>query len=87
MRVKDLKPLLPRYYDDSGYDAQIQESRKISTWPVPRSVLYRPEKYPALDDLEIVGIKSGINRYGEFDEKLTLIVDTCLNDYDKYGGY
>ena len=86
MKVKDLKPLLPRYDDDSGYDVYIQEDRSINKWPVPRNVLYRPEKHPALDDLEVVAITPGINRYGEFDATLTLITNTSLNDYEKYGG-
>ena len=86
IKVKDLKSLLPRWSDDSGYDVRIQEDKSINKWPVPRNVRYNPKKYPALDELEVIAIKPGINRYGEFDATLTLITNTDLGNYKKYGG-
>lgn len=74
--VKDLKSLIPKYCDGSGYDCQIIYDDCRHSLFLCEHELYRPEEKPEQDRREVKQILPGIMRSGgHYDDTLAIVVE------------
>ena len=76
LKIKDLKYMLPKYSDNSGYDCQIIYNNPRHALFLCKHELYNPLEKPEQNELEVETILPGLTRTGgDYDYTLAIVVE------------